>query len=453
MRSIKDRAKSKRHQTPIDRELLAFAKGADAAERFRPKALSHLLLLTIVVLFGVMLTWASRATLEEVTRGDGRVIPSRRVQVVQNLEGGIVEEILVREGEIVEPGQVLMRIDNIQAASDYREKRARYLNLQASIARLQAEVNETGPVFSEDVLEAARDVATNEQALFNLRQAQLQDELEVLREQTLQREQELVELRTKLEGAVRSLALAKEELALTEPMARQRLVSQTDFLKIRREVNDLDAVVEQTRLTIPRAEAALREAHGRIESVYSSFHSAAQRELNLKQSELASLRETIAAGEDQVRRTAVRAPLRGTIKQINFNTIGGVIKPGEDLLEIVPLEDSLLVEASVRPADIAFLRPGLPAKVKITAYDFSLYGGLDGEVEQISADTITNDRGESFYKVRVRTDRNYLGTEEDPLGIIPGMTAQVDVLTGEKTVLDYLIAPIARVQDRALRER
>jgi adhesin transport system membrane fusion protein len=225
------------------------------------------------------------------------------------------------------------------------------------------------------------------------------------------------------------------------------------FIKLQREVNDLRGAVESTRASIVRVRAAIREANQKVERAYSNFRSQAQEELTQKAAELAGIREIVLAGADRVRRTEVRAPLRGTIKQIKINTIGGVVQPGQDILEIVPLEDTLLLEAHIRPSDIAFIRPGLPATIKITAYDYSIYGGLKGEVEDISADTITNERGESFYRVRVRTHKNHIGSDEHPLVIIPGMTAEIDVLTGRKTVLHYLMKPLIKAKDRALTER
>lgn len=434
-------------------ELEWMSRHSQDLDHLRPKGLSHIILATIVAFFVIFIIWANWASLEEVTRGEGRVIPSRQVQVVQNLEGGIVAELLVREGEIAEEGQVLMRIDNSLAQSDYAERRARYFALQAAAARLEAEISDGAVNFPPLLLSEDRQLAEREMRLFQARQDQLETELEIQRRQAEQREQELAELKTRLDQFARSYKLASEELKITEPLAKRRVVSQADYLQLQRQVNDLRGEFEQTRLAVPRAESAVREAQQRIENVYSTFKQEALRELTAVQAEIAGLREVVLAGQDRVDRTEVRSPVRGTIKQLNFNTIGGVIQPGEDLLEIVPLEDSLLVEAQVRPADIAFLRPGLAATVKITAYDFSIYGGLDGEVENISADTITNEQGESFYRVRVRTKENALGTAEEPLSIIPGMTAQVDVLTGEKTVMDYLLKPILKARDQALRER
>ncbi|MEZ5863138.1 MAG: HlyD family type I secretion periplasmic adaptor subunit [Geminicoccaceae bacterium] len=431
----------------------AAAIGGYTVEDLRPKRLSHVLLLAIVTFFAVFLGWASRATLDEVTRGEGRVISSQQTQVVQNLEGGIVAALLANEGDIVDAGQVLMRIDNVRAASDFREHLARSYALRAGLARLEAEVNETALEFPPDILAEARDIANAETRLFQSRQEELQTELEILRRQAEQREQELAELQTRSDQYEESLRLAREELRILTPLAERRVVSQSELLQLQRQVNDLDGQLGQTKLAIPRIEAAVREAHQRIENAFSTFRSEAYREMSALQSELAGIKEVITAGEDRVRRTEVRSPVRGTVKQLHFNTIGGVIQPGDAIVEITPLEDTLLVEARVRPADIAFLRPDLPAMVKITAYDFSIYGGLKGHVEQISADTIVDERGERFYRVRVRTEENSLGTAADPLRIIPGMTAQVDVITGEKTVLDYLLKPILKARDHALRER
>jgi adhesin transport system membrane fusion protein len=430
-----------------------FVLGRAGADLQMPRGFAHLLLFTIAAFLVVFFAWARWAELEEVTRGEGKVIPSSQVQVVQNLEGGIVAELLVREGAIVERGQVLVRIDNVRAASGLRESRQRYLALLGALGRLRAEVGETAIALAPEVLTEAPEVAQNERALYRARQEALQSELDVLRSQALQREQELAELATRLGQLERSHAFALEELEITEPLATSRVVSKVQLLRLQREVSDLAGELEATRLAVPRVETALREAKRRIEERQLSFRAEAQRELNAVQAEAAALHEVITAEADMVSRTEVRSPVRGTVKQLFVNTVGGVIQPGADLIEIVPLEDNLLVEAKVRPADIAFLHPGQPAVVKVTAYDFGIYGGLDAVVEDISADTITDDKGESFYRVRVRTHDNALHKAEEPLPIIPGMTTQVDILTGEKTVLDYLLKPILRAKERALRER
>jgi len=430
-----------------------FVAGHAGAELQGPRGFTHLLLVIIVAFFGVFLAWASWAELDEVTRGDGKVIPSSQVQVVQNLEGGIVAAIPVREGAVVEEGHVLLRIDNVRAASDLRESRQRYLALLGALGRLRAEVDGTPIALAPEVLTDAPEVAANERALYHARAAALQSEIDILRSQATQRRQELSELRTRLDQLERSLALATEELEIKRPLAARRVVSRIELLQLERQVNDLAGELESTRLAVPRIESALQEAERRIEERRLSFRAEAQRELTAVQAEATALAEAITATADQVRRTDVRSPVRGTIKRLLVTTVGGVVQPGQDLVEIVPLEDTLLVEAQVRPADIAFLHPGQPAKVKVTAYDFSIYGGLDGVVEDISADTITDDKGESFYRVRVRTAENALEHAGEILPIIPGMTTQVDILTGEKTVMDYLLKPILKARERALRER
>lgn len=437
------------------REDADFMPAVHAATRSGARPSAYLLLFIIALFFVIFLSWANVATLDEVTRGDGTVIPSSQIQVVQNLEGGIVAEISVREGEVVDKNQILIRIDQTQAAAGYRESRAKYLSLLAAVARLKAEVDGTEVAFPTEILDDAPNVAADELALFASRQSGLKTDLSILRQQADQRRQELVELRARLVRLKEAYQLVSEELEIIEPLVASGVVSKVELLRLRREANSIKGDRQATRLAIPRASSALREATGRIEERKISLRTESLRELNLRSAELAVIAETITSGKDRALRADVRSPVHGTVKQILVSTVGGVIRPGQDLVEIVPLEDTLLIEARIRPADIAFLRPGQDATVKITAYDFSIYGGLKAKVENISADTIEDEqqKGKTFYRIRLRTDRSYLGTEKEPLPIIPGMTASVDILTGEKTVLDYLLKPILKVRDRALRER
>ncbi len=426
---------------------------ADRLDQLGPQRFAHVLLATIVAFVVLFLAWAGWAQLDEVTRGDGRVIPSSQVQVVQNLEGGIVAEILVREGAIVTAGQTLLRIDNVGAASDLKESRQRELALSAALARLRAEVGGAEIALPAAVMTDAPDIAANESDLFAARRNALQSELAILQNQSEQRGQEIAELSNRQTQLRRSLGLAREELAITQPLAAKQVVSKVDLLRLKRQVSDLQGELASIELALPRAELAKREADRRIEDRMLAFRAEAQRELGTVQAELSVLKEGITADADRVDRTDVRSPVRGTVKRLHLTTLGGVIQPGQDLVEIVPLEDSLLVEAKVRPADIAFLRPGQDAMVKVTAYDFSIYGGLPARVEEISADTIQDERGESFYRIRVRTATNALERAGEILPIIPGMTTQVDILTGQKSVLDYLLKPILKVRDHAMRER
>jgi adhesin transport system membrane fusion protein len=233
----------------------------------------------------------------------------------------------------------------------------------------------------------------------------------------------------------------------------QGIYPRVDYLALERDISMLQGDVDNLRLSIPRIRQSAEEASRRIAQRRAEFQAQALDELNSRRVELQSLREIMAAGEDQVTRTAIRSPVKGTVKQINLNTIGGVVKPGESILEIVPLDDTLLIEARIRPADIAFLHPGQKAMIKITAYDFSIFGGLEGFVEAISADTIEDDKGESFYKVKLRTRESVMHYRGEDLPIIPGMTASIDILTGKKSILNYLLKPILRMKQNALRER
>lgn len=419
-----------------------------------PRVSASILFLSIVAFFVGAVYWASVATLDEVTTGEGRVIPSSQIQVLQNLEGGILAKIHVREGEIVEQSQVLLTIDDTQAASKYREDRARVLALRASVARLQAEQQGKPPEFPDEVVAERPDLVETELAVYGARTTELRSSIEVYRRQIEQRKQELVELDSRIGQLTDNLALGHEELDILAPLVEQGVSARIELIRLQRQVNDIEGDLMAARQSVPRARSALNEVRRRVEERRAAYLSEVASALAAARGELASVSEVMASAQDRVRRTQVRSPVQGTVIKLYINTIGGVIRPGEDLLEIVPLEDNLLVEAQIRPADIAFLHPGQAAKVKITAYDFAIYGGIDAELEQISADTILNEEGERFYQIRVRTNRNFMVDREgNLLPIIPGMVAEVDILTGKKTVLQYLMKPILRAGGRAMRER
>lgn len=430
----------------------AFVADLKSATTRGPAAWANTLFIVIVLFFVAAISWMAWASLDEVTNALGRVIPPSQTQVVQNLEGGILAEILITEGQLVEPDQVLLRIDDTNFSSSLRENTGRYVALLAKTVRLEAEVAIADPIFPSELDEHPQIVA-NESALHRARSSELQSAMAVLRGQQDQRKQELVELKNRVGKLGESLELAREELGILEPMVAKGVTSRIELLRLRRQVTELERERDGAELAMPRARSALGEFARRIEEKRATFTSEAQAELNDTRVRLSALKATLAAVEDRVDRTEVRSPVRGTIKQLKINTVGGVIQPGMDLVEIVPLEDNLLVEASIRPSDIAFLHPGQKVKVKITAYDFARYGALDGELEHISADTIVDETGESFYQIRVRTKKSHLGEDDDPLPIIPGMVAEVDIITGKKTVLDYLLKPVLRARERALRER
>lgn len=433
------------------RDITYMSSAAGAVLEQSPRG-GQQLLWSIALFFIAMLIWAALAEVDEFTRGEGKVIPSSYVQVVQNLEGGILAELHVRQGQIVKAGQPLLRIDDTRFSSSQREARVTLEQLKAKAVRLHAEAD--GTPFDIDLhADIDRHSLDEELTVYRSRQLELDSRNKVLREQIQQKKQELSELEAKRNQIGRSLVLLESELTMTRPLADQGAISKVELLRLERQVNDLMGELEGAELAIPRAESSLEEAKETLSSGELAFKAEAQKERSEIVSELSRLTETSGALEDRVKRTLVRSPVAGTVKQLMVNTIGGVIQPGKDIVEIVPIEDKLLVEARVRPADIAFLHPGQKAKVKFTAYDFSIHGGLDGKVVHISPDTILDEKDESFYLVRVETAASFLGSESQSLPIIAGMTASVDVLTGKKTVLDYLLKPILKTKQLALKER
>ncbi len=435
----------------------AFMCERDAAALAQPRYFTHWILWSALVFVLVALAWAALARVDEVAVGEGKVIPSSQVQVVQNLEGGIIAEIMVRPGQVVNKDQPLMRIDDTRFTASYQEGRTRDDALVARIARLSAEADGTAFVASAPADAEGRRFVSEERALFESRKRAFDANLAVLRQQSEQRRQELTEKRSREQQLRQSHRLVAQELAMMRPMMAQGVVSEVDLLRLERQANDLKGELEAARLAMPRLEAAYRESQQKADELGTHYRAEAMKELNQAKAEQAAQSATNTALQDRVDRTLVRAPLAGVIKQIKINTVGGVVQPGMDLLEIVPLEDTLLVEARVRPADIAFLRPGQPAVVKLSAYDFSIYGGFAGTVEHISADTLTperpGERPESYYLGRVRTRDNRPGGGAVQVPILPGMVATVDVLTGQKTVLHYLLKPIIKTRELAFRER
>ena len=428
---------------------------AAALQGARPQA--HWILWSTVVFLAVGVIWANRAQLDEVAVGQGRVIPSSRIQVVQNLEGGIVAEILVEAGQIVSKGQPLMRIDDTRFSSSYLEGAAKDDALRARIARLEAEAALGRFTPPADLERDKPDLVRQEKAVYESRYNGLQANLAVLRQQVEQRAQELAETQARAVQLQHSDELVEQELDIMRRAADNNVFPKVDLIRLERQANDLKGELQVARLNVPRLEAAQSEVSRKAEQVSADFRAVASRELSEARAEQSMASASKVELQDRLARTTVRAPLAGTIKQVKINTVGGVVQPGMDLMEIVPLDDTLLVEARVRPADIAFLRPGLEAMIKLTAYDFSIYGGLEGTVEHISADAIVDERPglqpESYYIVRVRTSRGRRGAGDKHLKIIPGMQATVDIRTGRRSVLQYLLKPILRAKQAALRER
>ena len=401
----------------------------------------------------VALGWAYFAQLEEVTRGEGKAIPAGKVQIIQNLEGGIVAEIFIREGQIVHKGDLLLRLDDTRFMSNRGETEADRMALLARIERLTAEAAGKPLQISTEISTNAPRLAADELALHQSRLQRLKSEQSVLGEQLRQKQQELAEFKSKQNQYGSSLALIQQELNMSQPLVASGAISPVEILRLRRSAVEMRGSMDATRLAIPRAQSAISEIERRVEESEFAFRTDALKELNDARTELQKITATGLAIDDRVSRTTVVSPVHGIIKLMKVNTIGGVVQPGSDLLEIVPLEDNLLIEARIRPQDVAFLHPGQNAMVKFSAYDYTIYGGLKAKLELIGADTITDEKGNSFYLIQVRTDKSHLGSVEHPLLIIPGMVATVDIITGKKSVLDYLLKPVLKARSEALRER
>ncbi|MFP5413911.1 MAG: HlyD family type I secretion periplasmic adaptor subunit [Gammaproteobacteria bacterium] len=435
---------------------LKYMSYASEAVLLQAPGLHRRLLWSLCVVVLVLLVWAYFATVDEFTRGEGRIVPSSEVQIVQNLEGGILAKRFVSEGDLVEKDQPLLQIDDTMVASSFRERSLKVAQLQAKVIRLRAESRGTG--FEEELAQAKEPIEAvllqTERDLFKSRALEYGSKMAVLQQRVEQKRQELSSVRLTRASLAESHDLLKREMAVTQPLVEKGAVSHVELLRLSRQLNDLKGELGNATIAIPRLQSEHDEARRNIDSFAQSFAAEARKELNDATSELGQLQEGNQAYADRVARTEVKSPVRGTVKRILVTTIGGVIQPGMNLVEIVPIDDSLLVDAKVLPKDIAFISPGQQAMVKFTAYDFSIHGGLIAHVTQISPDTIEDkEKSVWYYQVRLKTDSSVLGNAEDPLPIIPGMTVQADILTGKKTVLDYLLKPILKTKELAFRER
>jgi adhesin transport system membrane fusion protein len=438
----------------------AFANDVKAAAELRTPYASRMILYSTLALAAVGLIWAYFAALDEVKRGNGKVVPSRQTQVVQSLEGGIVTEILVREGVTVRQDEAIIRIDDTNFASQFGEVRERRGATAARVTRLEAQATVSPKlVFSDTLIREAPRAVETEQSVFEAQMRKLAQEIDVVEKQSAQKQQELAEFRASEAKLTETLKLMAREVQLTRKLFEQRVVPEIEMLRLERQASDLRGQLEIVKASLSKSQASIQEAESRIANVRTTFRALAEDDLAKSRADLAVLDENIKAAQDKVRRTELRSPVNGIVNKLNVTTVGAVVQPGGAVMEIVPLDDTLLVEGRIKPQDIAFIRPDQDAVVKLSAYDSTVFGSLKGKVERISADTIIddkgdkNDRGETYYRVMVRTDKNHLGTTENPLPVIPGMVTTVEVLTGRKTVLEYLLKPARTLRDEALRER
>jgi adhesin transport system membrane fusion protein len=427
-------------------------------EREGTKLFGHLLLVAVMAIVVIGLVWAHYAVLDEVTRGEGKVIPSSQTQVIQSVKGGKLKALNVREGDIVQADQVVAVLDNTELATNENELRQRKWTAEAALARLQAEIaGKDDPAeidFPDDLVKEAPEVAETEKSVFVIRQQQLRSQRATLQSQVETKQQELRQIDVKVSTARKSLDIAQQQVDILDPMVRNNIASKVDLLRAQQEVQQYQSDISNAEASRPPARAALAEAQAKLKEIDATFRAEAAQQMNQHRAELASVRALLSGAVEQGSEQSLKSPVYGTVKQIKIHTLGGVLQPAEELMEIVPIEDTLLIEAQIRPQDRGFIAPDQHAKIKITAYDYSIYGGLDAKVEQISADAIENEKKEMFFRVRLRTDKNYLiGKDGGELQIIPGMTATVDILTGKKTVLEYLLKPILKARDTALSER
>ena len=417
-----------------------------------PSRVSKVLRIWLVtIILGII--WASLSEIDEITRGKGDVIPYGQNQIIQNLEGGIVEEILVKEGQRVKIGEVILKISNAKSASTSLTNKMQYQELEVKRLRLYAEAHQLdfktiqtdNPVMKRQ-LELANELYHSDKLEFHAKDRAFFNQIE-------QKKQEYKEAQAKIKTLKKSLEFVTEEIEMTAPMVRQGVKSKVDFLKLKREANGIENDIEASVLSLPRLKYSIAEQREKRVESKQLFINDARKELNDITAKMARLKAQQIEFKDTVDRTMVRSSVNGIVQKLFVHTIGGVVKPGADLVEIVPTSNKLFLEIKIKPSDIAFIHPNAKAKVKISAYDYAIHGGLTGKVINISPDTITDKKENTFYLINIKTDKNYLGSKEHPLKIIPGMTASVDIVTGKKTIMEYILKPILKSKQYVFSER
>lgn len=448
-RPVLDRAFA-RWIPPRPDEAPDWATDADWARTDQEPLRARYLLRSIGIILLIFVLWAAFATVDEVTRGSGKVIPTSQVQIVQAVDGGVVSEILVREGQSVEAGQSLFLIDKTRFVSSLRENRVQYLALLAKAARLRALAEDAPFQLPPEVVKEDPQLVEEERNMYDARRRELEAQIGIARQQLAQRNQELVEMRSRKEQAAQSYELTARELAMTKPLAASGAVSDVELLRLERDVGRYRGERDQAAAQMMRLQSAILEATRKVQEQEITFRNEMRNELAETTAKLNSLSEGSTALSDRVQHANIKSPVKGTVNRLLVTTVGGVLQPGKEIAEIVPSDDALLLEARILPKDIGFLRPGQKATVRFTAYDFAIYGGLEAVIDHIAADTVTDEDGNAFYLVRVRTLKSSFGKS---MPIIPGMVAEVDILTGKKTILAYLLKPVTRAKSHAFTER
>lgn len=429
-----------------------FMSELDAAARIKPSCTSNLMLIAIVALIAFLIGWAYFSKIDEIVRGGGQVVPSQEVQVVQSLEGGILQELLVTEGERVKKGQILMKIRDVSFASEERGTEAQYLSLQAQMARLEAEANGTDFVIDDEIKKKIPGIVKNEQDLHASRQAELANAISILKDKINQAKSDIAATNADIKQLKGSRSLLYQELKITSEMVKQKAAPKIEEIRLQRQITEASGKLQSQQEALKGLESGLKSAQKELEDQHDKFRSQALSDLGQVKTKMAQLKESLKSIGDRVYRTELRAPVDGVVNKIALKTIGGVVEPAQRLMEIVPTDDQLKIIARVKPRDIAFLKAGQPVKVKITAYDPQIYGSLDGQLVRIGANSITDRDGNISFEIEVHTAKNYLGTADSPLPITPGMVAETEVIVGKRTIMEYLLKPVVRAKDRALTE-
>ena len=447
---------SKKKTEVIGSDELEFASSLSSAVLEKPSRTPRYMLYLVFIGFGWLLVWANFAEIDERVQSTGRVIPSSKLKQIQNLEGGIVKDILVHEGDMVKKGQELIKIDNIKSKGSLGEQKAKYYTLVAKAVRLKAEAN--SKKFDSSSIEGVvpKEYIESEYNLYLSGVSKVKSKVRVLEDQIRQKKNELVEARSKARFANESVKLIQEEVDMKAPLVKRGIESRPEFLKLRRELGDKKNEYQSAKLSIPSINSEIREIRSKIISAKDDFKNDSREKLSETLGEISQVKEVKNTLEGEVSRTKVISPVDGIVKKIEVTTIGQVIKSGDSMMEIVPIDDKLLLEVKVKPRDIAFLYPGQKASVKVTAYDFSIYGGLKGEIVSIGADSVvekTSKGEESHFLITVKTDKNYVEKNGKKGLIMPGMVVSADILTGKKTIMSYLIKPIIKAKQNALKER
>lgn len=415
----------------------------------------HIIRLTMLLISGAILTfiiWAAFTNIREVTKAQGEVVPEGFVQVVQHMDGGIVTEILTSEGELVQKGQILLHIDDGSTRQDLAEAQARQTTLAMQAERLRAFIDDKTPDFTR--LSAGSEKYIEQQRrIFESMVAEKEKQTQVAREQVTQMHDERAVLLSRRNKVSENFKIAEEALGLQAKLRKQGHTSRLTFLRYQKEFNSLKGEVHEIDSQIKKNQTAIKEYEGRLVSLEAQYQNDAYQELDRIESSLAQNEEAVKKLQNRVSRLEVRSPVYGLVQGLNVNTIGGVIAPGKTLMEVVPLDQNLVVEAHISPRDIGHLQVGQTVRVKISSYDFARYGALDGNLAFISATTFPGAQGQPYYRGRISLSQNYVGDDPQKNIVLPGMTAEADIVTGKKTILAYLLKPIHLSLRTALTER